>query len=599
MDIPALFNIAQESVMEYSNLKLTESYYLFQHNKDYLQSKPRITVRCKQPVQASDIKFLNTTTKSYPALNGTHYHPTNIYKMKDDTVNLTRIPLTKNSKNVLNIQRLCLYKTHPFKLQDPCKVIEGKQFALFLCVKILQTQNLSLEKMKNLFYDVLLKLAKKNIKLADEIFSTAIKLLNSECIPSHPISDFNEKFCRICKLFCCITHFANRVENGYENSEVHETRSVKMTKIDPYGIKHKRYINIRNVNQTGKWLIGYICRDSFNCFKSNSERSENSSLSDRAEFILKVFLRKGIKNPCSISMFIQNSCRETAYFIQQYKDDFIPAKNPIRILKTVYTDSSKHNSSIIPTSNLTCQCDSKCGMNSDCSCFSDNKHAPFICNKYCECSLTCNKKFLGCNCQFGQCNTETCVCFANSRECDPDLCLSCCSILAIQLHKNNQYSSKPGSFSLCKNVQIQRRIKKRTGLSISTIPHAGLGLFALENIKSGEVITEYTGELISASEFEKMGDIYDNYEHSYLLGKEEMRIDATYFGNKMKYANHKSHNQENCSIHPWSVNGNSVMILRAKKNIKKGQELFFNYGYDLDQISFKWYHEYENKIKSK
>lgn len=112
------------------------------------------------------------------------------------------------------------------------------------------------------------------------------------------------------------------------------------------------------------------------------------------------------------------------------------------------------------------------------------------------------------------------------------------------------------------------------------------GVFAKKNIKKGEFIIEYSGRKINHDESEKL---YEQMiqEHKKNPNKasvytftlnETTDIDGNTWYNKAKYINHSC--KENCEA---LLNEEEQTIeIHATKNIKKGEELFFNYGYDVE-----------------
>ena len=115
-------------------------------------------------------------------------------------------------------------------------------------------------------------------------------------------------------------------------------------------------------------------------------------------------------------------------------------------------------------------------------------------------------------------------------------------------------------------------------------PIHGLGIFARTDIPQGTRIIEYVGEKITKAEAERRGPLLIEYAkkhkqtgavYLFVLNK-KYDIDGHVSYNTAKYINHSC--APNCEVdiirgHIW------VIALRA---IRKDEELFYNYGYDLE-----------------
>jgi uncharacterized protein len=99
---------------------------------------------------------------------------------------------------------------------------------------------------------------------------------------------------------------------------------------------------------------------------------------------------------------------------------------------------------------------------------------------------------------------------------------------------------------------------------------AGLGLFALKTFCKGELIIEYTGEIISETEANRRGG-------KYLFELNEQRtIDGKGRENIARYINHSC--KPNC--YPELNEDETRVFIYAKRKINSGEELTYDYGKD-------------------
>ncbi|KAK9917862.1 hypothetical protein WJX75_009030 [Coccomyxa subellipsoidea] len=195
--------------------------------------------------------------------------------------------------------------------------------------------------------------------------------------------------------------------------------------------------------------------------------------------------------------------------------------------------------------------------NAECSCAKSKN----FCEKFCACGPSCSIRFVGCDCKSG-CRTKACPCFASGHECDPDACTACTTGCA------------------CNNMRLRFRQHKRVSMGKSAI--AGWGSFLMDGAKRGELVGEYTGELVTQAEADRRGKAYDRDDNSYLFNlNEEWVIDARRRGNKLRFANHST--DPNCAAKILMVDGDHRVGIFASKDIVPGTELFYDYCYTKDQ----------------
>lgn len=98
--------------------------------------------------------------------------------------------------------------------------------------------------------------------------------------------------------------------------------------------------------------------------------------------------------------------------------------------------------------------------------------------------------------------------------------------------------------------------------------NAGLGLFSLKDIPKGHYIIEYTGDRISAEEANERGG-------KYLFDvTKDLVIDGKDRKNLARYINHS------CRPNAEAEHDEDVdrIFIRAKRNIKSGEEITYHYG---------------------
>ncbi|ODN00488.1 Histone-lysine N-methyltransferase EZH2 [Orchesella cincta] len=183
------------------------------------------------------------------------------------------------------------------------------------------------------------------------------------------------------------------------------------------------------------------------------------------------------------------------------------------------------------------------------------------CEKFCGCSKECSRRFNGCTCST-TCSTKNCPCFIALRECDPDLCDSCGS------------KELDTTKATCCNMGLQTGKASNLLLGVSTV--SGWGAFAKRDIMEGELVSEYVGEIVSDTEADKRGFVYDERKHTYLFSLNNgFSVDGTNFGGKTRFMN--SSETPNCEPKKMLVNGESRIGIYATEDISQGDELFFNY----------------------
>ena len=116
----------------------------------------------------------------------------------------------------------------------------------------------------------------------------------------------------------------------------------------------------------------------------------------------------------------------------------------------------------------------------------------------------------------------------------------------------------------------------------------GVGIFASKNIKKNSKIIQYIGEKITKKEGDKRSaDRIKKYLNKKNEGSvyvfelnRKYDIDGSPLYNKARYINHSC--SPNCEV---NIVSNEIWI-SSIKSLKKGDELFYDYGYPFDEDDF-------------
>jgi histone-lysine N-methyltransferase SETD2 len=127
--------------------------------------------------------------------------------------------------------------------------------------------------------------------------------------------------------------------------------------------------------------------------------------------------------------------------------------------------------------------------------------------------------------------------------------------------------------STCQNCRFQK--KKYANLEVRETSWKGHGLYANEDLKKGQFLMEYLGELISSAELSsRMDGLTD--KHLYVLQlKPGNYLDARNKGTIGRFINHSC--EPNCTIELWTVNGRIRVGIFALTDIERESELSFDY----------------------
>ncbi|KAG7353333.1 nuclear protein SET [Nitzschia inconspicua] len=129
----------------------------------------------------------------------------------------------------------------------------------------------------------------------------------------------------------------------------------------------------------------------------------------------------------------------------------------------------------------------------------------------------------------------------------------------------------------CGNKRIQRRLWKR--LEVFDAGKKGKGLRVLEDVKQGDLVTEYVGRAVNKLFLPRLFRRYTNERKLYIMALTgDVYLDARKKGGVARYINHSCN--PNCVVERWKVRGILRAAVVARRDIPAGTELSFDYQWE-------------------
>jgi SET domain-containing protein len=151
-----------------------------------------------------------------------------------------------------------------------------------------------------------------------------------------------------------------------------------------------------------------------------------------------------------------------------------------------------------------------------------------------------------------------------------------------------------------KNKKLAPPKIDRSNFDVKSSPIHGKGVFTARPIKKGDPIVEYKGERISWKLAEKRHP-HDPKDpnHTFYFSLEDGRvIDAKYGGNAARWINHSC--KPNCETREDIFNNEARVFVYAKRNLKVGEELFYDYSLDVEgRVTKQMKKDYECRCGAK
>ncbi|KNC81387.1 hypothetical protein SARC_06292 [Sphaeroforma arctica JP610] len=132
----------------------------------------------------------------------------------------------------------------------------------------------------------------------------------------------------------------------------------------------------------------------------------------------------------------------------------------------------------------------------------------------------------------------------------------------------------------CNNMRLSKRQYANVNV-FKTASGKAWGLGSKSELKAGQLVIEYVGEVIDTQTVQqRLAQAKETgCDDFYMLGMDnQLYIDAQFKGNLARFMNHSC--DPNCETQKWRVNGEIRIGIFAMKDIRKDEELTFNYQFD-------------------
>ncbi|CAG9559873.1 unnamed protein product [Danaus chrysippus] len=156
---------------------------------------------------------------------------------------------------------------------------------------------------------------------------------------------------------------------------------------------------------------------------------------------------------------------------------------------------------------------------------------------------------------------------------------------AHQTHPACPYSKQ---FVHTKSSQYKKmKLEWRNNVYLARSKIQGLGLYAARDLEKHTMVIEYIGEIIRSELSEIREKKYEAKNRGiYMFRLDERRVvDATLCGGLARYINHSC--QPNCVAETVEVDRHLRIIIFAKRRIARGEELAYDYKFDIEDDAHK------------